>query len=581
MLKQTLLAALVLSAFLLLTDYEHPTQLNAATPRPAPAPKAYPQGYFSPPLANNLRIAGDFGELRPNHFHAGLDLVPSKGVGEPIYAAADGYICRARVMPGAYGNVLYMRHTNGYTTLYAHQVKFESRLQSYIRDVQLQTQLFAQDLTPDSTLFRYKKGEIIGYVGNTGSSTGAHLHFEIRDEHDVPINPMLCNILVDDQTPPTVSGFKIYSLDAQNEELSSKYYPLKYNKKTQTTSFATEPVAYGNRIGIAIHTTDATEGRKNRVGVYGVRLYADGIKMYDFSFNEVSNEDTRYINAHMDYRDSRDGRRLHRCFRLPGNYLSLYDDIDNGIITLQADHDTEIRAEVKDFMGNESTFSFTLRPSDVLLPPKLETYNTIVPYDLPYRIDEDGASFMFTGKNFYTPLRLNVSSSKGTYSRNYNIGDADIPVHNPFAVLITPQNLPDSLRDKAFICVSGNALETTWVGTQMSASAQRLGTFSVRTDTKAPRISIAEKLNKKTKRLDLKKNISFRASDDFVGIGTYRAILNGQWVLMSWDYKSDLFTVDFAENRSLLLIGENQIHVEIGDKKGNIASYDTNFWFSE
>ncbi|HRI62354.1 MAG TPA: M23 family metallopeptidase, partial [Saprospiraceae bacterium] len=265
--------------------------LSFDNPDPAPIPDpeivaaTYPKDYFMAPVdANPLRLTGTFGELRADHFHSGID-IDSKtgGIGQPVFAAADGFVDRIRVQESGYGNVLYVKHPNGYTTVYAHLDRFSSEIQKFVREMQYKRERFEVDLNPADGQFRVKQGQEIGKLGNSGGSTGPHLHFEIRQSGtDKALNPLLFGLPVPDNTPPEIRDMKVYFLNDKREVMTSKPFPIQ-RQKDGTVGVANEVVSLGAwRIGFGVKAFDKQTGHRNDNGIFAISLYADGELVYQW-----------------------------------------------------------------------------------------------------------------------------------------------------------------------------------------------------------------------------------------------------------------------------------------------------------
>ena len=197
------------------------------------ADKEYPQNYFRSPVSGTIRLSGTFGELRPNHLHAGIDIKARDGkIGQSLYAAADGYVSRIKMQSGGYGKVLYIDHPNGYTTVYAHMHEFDKEVEDYVKMMQKEKESFAVELYPEPNQFVFEKGDKVGKLGMSGRSFGPHLHFEIRDtKTEKPINPLLFGINVSDNIPPRIHQLKIYNLNDKRETQKTKTIDLLKNGK--------------------------------------------------------------------------------------------------------------------------------------------------------------------------------------------------------------------------------------------------------------------------------------------------------------------------------------------------------------
>ena len=270
-----------------------------------PTDEKYPVDYFHAPVSHTLLLSGTFGELRPNHFHAGIDIKSSKGVaGDPVFAAADGYVSRIKVDESGYGNAVYINHPNGYTTVYAHLDRFSDGLAVYVKKLQYQKKSFEVDLNPGHGEFQVLQGEQLGIMGNSGSSNGAHLHFEVRKTStQKPVNPLLFGFKVADHVKPKMHSLKAYFLNDKLEERGSKEFSLKkirnghYRIKGDTLTLAAW------RAGFALKVYDHFDRVSNWNGIYSLKMYQDDLLVYDFDMEEFSFNESLYINAHCDYEE--------------------------------------------------------------------------------------------------------------------------------------------------------------------------------------------------------------------------------------------------------------------------------------
>ena len=354
-LKTLLGAAMVLPAL----SFDNPSR-PAPVPDPEIVAASYPKDYFMAPVdANPMRLTGTFGELRSDHFHSGID-IDSKtgGVGQPVFAAADGFVDRIRVQASGYGNVLYIRHPNGYSTVYAHLDRFSSEIQKFVRDMQYKRERFEVDLNPADGQFRVKKGQEIGKLGNSGGSTGPHLHFEIRRSGtDKALNPLLFGLPVVDKTPPEIRDMKVYFLNDKREVLAGKPFPV-VRRKDGTVGVAGDTVSLGAwRVGFGVKTFDKQTGQRNDNGIFALSLYVDGALTYEWRMDELDFDETRFLNAHVDFAArKRYGAWFHRCFVLPGDRLSNYSRTEAlGAIPLSKDKAQKITLKVTDAAGNASS----------------------------------------------------------------------------------------------------------------------------------------------------------------------------------------------------------------------------------
>ena len=327
----------------------------------------YPQGYFASPVGGELMLAGSFAELRRNHFHAGIDIAPTRSGNEPLFASADGYIARIKIQENGYGQALYINHPNGYTTVYGHLEAFNAEIIAVLRKKQYETESFEQDIVLQPTDIVVRQGQEIGKMGNRGASRGQHVHFEIREtKTEIAVNPLLFGFNVPDNVPPRLEDMKVYLMDDKKDVIGKKSYSAKrksvglYKIEVDTVDVAAP------NVGFAIQATDIQSGNSGENGIYTLELKVNDTVVYKYKADRVGFDETRYLNAHIDYLEQYTRQSFfHRTFRLPGNQLGMYAYLKNdGIIPLNmTDSLTKrITLTAADIAGNASTVSFVVRP---------------------------------------------------------------------------------------------------------------------------------------------------------------------------------------------------------------------------
>ncbi len=561
-------------------------------PAPDPAPEIvisnYPKDYFIEPVsASPIRLNGTFGELRPDHFHSGID-IDSKtgGVGQPVLAAADGFVDRIRVQASGYGNVLYVKHPNGYTTVYAHLDRFAPAIQRYVRDMQYKRERFEVDLNPADNLFRVRKGQEIGKLGNSGGSTGPHLHFEVRQTGtDKALNPLLFGLSVPDKTPPEIRDMKVYFLNDKREVLTSKPFPVQH-REDGSLGVAGDTVSIGAwRIGFGVKTIDKQTGHRNDNGVYSLALHADGQLVYQWRMDELDFDESRYLNAHVDYAArQRYGAWFHRCFLLPGDRLSNYALTETGgAIMISKEKATKINLKVLDASGNASTITFWVKRDENMETITGTPYQFELPWDADSRIDLEDFSMQMPKGALYETLpfqyKTTADESSGVYSSMHHLQDNRTPVHRYFEVAIRPRNLPAELRSKAVIanCNEGRPDNCggNWRGDFLVTRVREFGDFCVMADVEAPKITpvgFSADLRRKS-------SMSFRIRDNFAVSGSadgmsYRGTVDGKWILFEYDKKRDRLTHTFDGH---INPGKHWLKLLVKDDRGNEAVLEREF----
>ena len=295
------------------------------------AQAAYPKDYFINPMEIPLVLSGTFGELRTNHFHAGLDIKTQQREGIPIKAAADGYVSRINVSLWGYGNALYITHPNGYTTVYGHLKGFSPEIDAYVRKKQYEKESFTIRLYPKADELKVTQGQTIALSGNSGSSGGPHLHYEIRDVKQNILNPFYFGVDVPDHKNPSIQAAFAYSKnDSSQVNQSNKPVQLVINRKLDGDLQANTIYAHGE-IGIGINAYDRLDGALNRNGLYQLDMTVNGEEAFKFRADRFSFGESRWINSFIDYeRLAQKRQRVQKCFLdHDQNKLSLYKQLKN------------------------------------------------------------------------------------------------------------------------------------------------------------------------------------------------------------------------------------------------------------
>jgi len=317
-------------------------------------PKHYPQNYFSWPVVATKGLAANFGELRPNHYHMGFDCKTDQRQNVQVVAAADGYIAKVKIEPYGFGRVIYINHPNGLTTLYAHLNDFMPGLEKYVKEQQYNLKSWKVFLDIPPGLFPVKKGMFIAFSGNTGGSQGPHTHFEIRDtKTDKVLNPSLFGFPLPDNVPPAILRLAVYDRCISTYEQSPRFYPI---KKVNGIYVSPLIVTNTDKISFGISAIDKYTGSGNPNGIYEAVVYDNERPATGFELDSIGYDETRYLNAHIDYKlRSSGGPFVEHLSRLPGYTNSVYKTTNgDGIISLEEDSTHKIKITVKDANGNTS-----------------------------------------------------------------------------------------------------------------------------------------------------------------------------------------------------------------------------------
>ncbi|HWB64794.1 MAG TPA: peptidoglycan DD-metalloendopeptidase family protein [Chitinophagales bacterium] len=547
-------------------------------------PAVYPQNYFRAPLNLPLTLAGNFGEPRSGHFHTGLDFCTNEEEGHVVLAAADGYISRINISPYGYGNALYIQHPNGYTTVYGHLQKFSPAIQERTRKEQYAKKSFSIDLFPAVGELPVKKGDTIAWSGNTGSSGGPHLHFEIRDAREHPINPCLFGFDIKDSLPPVVSYLKFYPLDGL--KYKSDGYITRLIKKGNRYGVAGDVVKVNDdKAGVAVNAYDIMQGVSNYTGIYDLKLFDNGQKIYEYQINSIAFTETRFVLSQVDFPLFRkyNYKPFQRCYLQPGNRCPVYKDVVNsGMIDLSDKKEHAISIEVADYNGNTDTIKFGLQydANSGLFKEEPVKYVQRFDYEKENKFSNEDVSITAPKYCLFDTLYFNYSASPavpGLYSKVHQVGDNSTELLSWFDISIKAVNLPPRLRDKALVCRKGETGGDVAYGGSYSngyvlARARAFGAFYIKTDTLPPRI-IPVNITP-GKNMAAAKRILFKIEDDLSGIAAFNTYIDGEWALTAYAAKTDLLIHDLDP---ALKPGTHTFKVVVTDERGNTATYSIKF----
>jgi hypothetical protein len=544
--------------------------------------RQYPKGYFIYPLDLPPSVAGGFAELRPNHFHAGLDFRTNQRTGYPVHAAADGYIARIRVQFGGGGNALYIVHPNGYTTVYMHLERFSPEIEKALRDYQYQHQFFEVDFPLLPAQIPVHKGQIVAWSGQTGAVAGPHTHFEIRDtKTEETVNPQLFGITIPDAIPPSISSIGIYHLDYKPFSEKTKHEFLQVSGKAGNYHL-TKPgvITLSGNIGFGIGANDMNSASANHNGVYSVELKLDGKTVYTYAAERFAFDQTHAINAYIDYPTYITSKRfMQKCFILPGSKISLYpQSINRGIINFDDDALHEVEYVVKDVAGNTATLTVKVKSqhtehSAAIIKPT----GTLFHYNQKNEFDNGKVKVIIMPGNLYDDVDFIYSASAmlpGAYSKVHHIHNHYTPIHDKYDIWIKPDKDLGKLADKAIIIsTTGSCDSSVYTNGYVKAQAKTFGDFYIRIDTTPPHIT---PLNiSKGKNMAASKGINLKISDNLSGIKYYSGKIDGKWVLMQWDYKTKVLNYTFDKD---ITAGKHLFEFTVSDNKDNTSQFTADFY---
>ena len=543
----------------------------------------YPKDYFRSPLDIAMQLSGNFGELRPNHFHAGFDLRTQQKEGLKVYAVADGYVSRIKISTFGNGKTIYVNHPNGFTSVYGHLKIANGEIENHIKKTHYAEQSFEIEMFFKPGEMVVKKGEIIAFSGNTGASEGPHLHFEFRDSKtEFIINPMLFgfNKFLKDTKKPIISGVYVYPLDSQTTVNNSKR-PLLLNVSLQKDgTYLSDRVVANGAIGFGISAYDTDDVSFNNNGVYKVQSFYNGKSNFGYEFNTYSFDDMRYINALIDYsRYKKIQQRVQKLFmKSPYNLSFIQADENKGILQVTPNLASQYRIEVSDFFGNKKTIAIPIKydvlPTVILKESIQSNYFVRANKDSNFALEN--MSVFFPAGTFYEDFDLNFDVKNDTLF----LHDDTVPAHTNFTVLIEDTKSTEAQREKMFIGrIEGKKINynpTYRKDNVFNTKVKILGKYALLSDMVAPKISIAIPIEGKW--ISEQKTIQLSIYDELSGIKSYNGYLNGKWVLFEYDNKTRKLTHYFSDG--IVAAGANDLKVVVVDNVGNSTVFETRFFIS-
>lgn len=510
----------------------------------------YPTDYFSNPLDIPLILSGNFGELRSNHFHAGLDIKTQQRQGLPVYAPANGSVSRINIQLWGYGKALYITHPNGYTTVYGHLKKFAPKIEAYIKKLQYEKESFTVEAFPKSGELTVEKGELIAYTGNTGGSGGPHLHFEIRDSKSNPINPMLFGIEIPDSRPPEIRSALVYSFgDSSQVNQTNRPFELQLKRQKDGSLLADKIEAFGT-IGIGINAIDKQDGALNHNGIYSLEMYVNGERVYEHDLETISFAESSFINTFIDYARYVNKRQyIQKCFVVPANKLSIYHYLkNNGFLTINDGLSYTVRIIVRDVKGNKQ---------ELTIPIKGKKEDYIVKQDIPEtpyyfkvnefnKIEDQKVSVAFPKQSFYEDLYFDFSVADSIV----HLHDPSVALNKPFTLTFDISDLTAVNKKQLFIASISDRGRLSYNTSTLKENkiytlSKKLGTYTIAIDSVKPRII---PINFKDNQwLSNYRFLELKVSDNLTGVKFFRGTIDDKWILLEYDPKTGKLTYDFDD----------------------------------
>ncbi len=527
---------------------------------------------FCSPFDFPILLSANFGELRPNHFHNGLDIKTQGVTGKPIHCIADGYVSRVAVLHGGYGQVIYVTHPNGLTSVYGHVISFAKNIQACVRQYQYAHETFVCDLKFQPGQFPVKKGDIIALSGNEGASAGPHLHLELRrTETGEYIDPMpYFKHLLKDSKAPVGSLIGIYPIQGKGVVNGSSH------KKLLAIGNLKQPVHAWGEIYTGISAKDYMDGTSNFYGVHSVTLYVDSVQVFNSTTDKVLPDENRMINGFTDYEElTRTRRLIMRSYKLPGNRLRLLHTNENrGAVTIDEERDYHFRYVLEDNFGNRRTYQFIVKGKRQDIPEYKPEANEMLYWNRTNVIQKPGMELVVPRYHVYenVPLRTDMRGDSSRIAFDYILDAGRTPIHSYCDLSIGLRHMPVADTTKYYIVQKagkwrssmGGKYANGWIKTRVRS----LGTFSVDVDTIAPQITPIGQGGWRTSR-----NIRFRIKDMESGIGSYKVYIDGKFVLFG--LKKGILVIQDPEKVKKGV--PHKLEVTVTDQCGNMARKEYKF----
>lgn len=527
---------------------------------------------FCSPFDFPILLSANFGELRPNHFHNGLDIKTQGVTGKPIHCIADGYVSRVAVLHGGYGQAIYVTHPNGLTSVYGHVISFAKNIQACVRQYQYAHETFVCDLKFQPGQFPVKKGDIIALSGNEGASAGPHLHLELRrTETGEYIDPMpYFKHLLKDSKAPVGNLIGIYPIQGKGVVNGSSH------KKLLAIGNLKQPVHAWGEIYTGISAKDYMDGTSNFYGVHSVTLYVDSVQVFNSTTDKVLPDENRMINGFTDYEElTRTRRLIMRSYKLPGNRLRLLHTNENrGAVTINEERDYHFRYVLEDNFGNRRTYQFIVKGKRQDIPEYKPEANEMLYWNRTNVIQKPGMELVVPRYYVYedVPLRTDMRGDSSLIAFDYILDAGRTPIHSYCDLSIGLRHMPVADTTKYYIVQKagkwrssmGGKYANGWIKTRVRS----LGTFSVDVDTIAPQITPIGQGGWRTSR-----NIRFRIKDMESGIGNYKVYIDGKFVLFG--LKKGILVIQDPEKVKKGV--PHKLEVTVTDQCGNMARKEYKF----
>lgn len=530
---------------------------------------------YRSPLEIPLIFAANFGELRTNHFHMGVDYKTKHVEGMKIFSVQDGYVSRIKVSSYGYGKAIYINHPEGVTSVYAHCSLFKGKIDSIVKFYQHLQESFEIDIELTADEIKVKKGQVIALSGNTGGSTAPHLHFELRDtKTETALNPLKFGYKIKDSKSPKLSHLKIYSLSKEGYIASDKSFKYKLSL-TNSIYFPEQKTIYipinflpeNGGLGFSFDAYDPYDLSYNKLGIYESKLIINDELMFETKIDSISFDHTRYINTYTDFHEFSNNRRnYHKSFKNLNNPLTIYNDKKNGIIKVKPGDTLNIDYQIFDTEKNKSDVSFK-----IIITESNEKNYAVTNFTDDDFIDINKPSYFFNKDSsikikakentFYEPISFKIKEKNS--SSDFTFGEKNVPIQKQIDIHIDINKLNSSILNKYYLTVNDRYLETMISDSILSVKSKYLGDFRLKTDTIPPKI---RQKNFTNNNVSTYNKIRWEIVDTNSGILDYDIYIDDKWQILEYEYKNNTVTFNIPNS----LKGQKEVKIVVTDNCSNI-----------
>ena len=526
-----------------------------------------------PPLEIPFSLSGTFGEPRSSHFHLGIDIKTQGKEGWKVKSVTAGHLSRVRVSLGGYGKTVYIDHPDQTTSVYAHLKKFSPKIEAYIKSKQYEKESYTLQQFPKKGEFNISAGEVIGYSGNTGSSSGPHLHFEIRDtKSQKPLNPLLFDLTIKDNQRPRIQKLFLFYPDKNSSLIHSEAVSL---QKVNDSTYNTPIIKSSGKMGLGLQMFDSQDLSYSKNGIYKAKLDINGKNIVLYEFDQLDYSDSKKLFINVDYaKFKKEKNTIQKLFFQNQEPLTFMKSIKaNGLFNIELGKSYQIKLVIEDFSENSSYLVMYIEGEKKEIP-NTELDGKLIKPKLDYTIVMNDKEVFFPKNTFFENAILQVDESKSTISISPNL----FPFNNPYEISFKV-NEKDTLKLRQTFIAKKTKKKLSFLLTTIDkgywkTKVKEMGDFTIARDSIAPKISPTN--FKPNQWLSKLKSLKIKISDDFSGIKSYRGRINGEWVLFEYEPKRELLTYDFSDK--IFDLAKHELKLEVVDYVGNKAVYETTFF---